>query len=97
MNFNSVALRKKWTLRAACLGVGTVLLSGCGGPAIWVKNGEIARSMKEAEITDQYVQATGIGAADQSLTNKTQKMGTSREAAIAAAQFQLLSLIIPTS
>lgn len=70
-----------------------VVMSGCGGVKSRVKGGEIGRTMDEQGITDNYVQSVGIGAADETLQNKTQRMATSRTAAIVEAQYQLLSVI----
>jgi len=58
-----------------------------------VTKGEIEREWVEQGITDNYVFARGIGAADQKMENKTQKMATSRNAAIVNAQYNMLSVI----
>jgi len=55
--------------------------------------GDINREWVEQGITDNFVFARGIGAADQTLTNKTQKMATSRNAAIVNAQYNMLSIL----
>jgi len=57
------------------------------------KAGEIEREWVEEGITDNFVFARGIGAADQALENKTQKMATSRNSAIVNGQYNMLSLI----
>lgn len=57
------------------------------------KSGEIEREWVEEGVTKNYIFARGIGAADQSLQNKTQRMATSRNAAIVNAQYNLLSII----
>ncbi|MFH1714933.1 MAG: hypothetical protein ABH857_01900 [Elusimicrobiota bacterium] len=57
------------------------------------KTGEIEREWVEEGITGSYVFARGIGAADQTLENKTQRMATSRNAAIVNAQYNMLSII----
>ena len=57
------------------------------------KEGEINREWVEEGITDNFVFARGIGAADQTLSNKTQKMATSRNAAIVSAQYNMLSIL----
>ncbi|MDO8735151.1 MAG: hypothetical protein Q7K21_08355 [Elusimicrobiota bacterium] len=57
------------------------------------KEGEIEREWVEQGVTKNYIYATGIGAADQKLENKTQKMATSKNAAIVSAQYNLLSVI----
>ena len=57
------------------------------------KAGEIQREWVEEGITDNYIFARGIGAADQKLDNKTQRMATSRNASIVNAQYNMLSII----
>ncbi len=57
------------------------------------KSGEIEREWVEEGITKKYIFARGIGAADQTLENKTQRMATSRNAAIVNAQYNMLSII----
>ncbi|MFH1380516.1 MAG: hypothetical protein ABII23_09590 [bacterium] len=70
-----------------------IVMSGCGGVKSRVKGGEIGRSMDEQGITDDYIQAVGIGAADETLENKTQRMATSRQAAVVEGQYQILSIV----
>ncbi len=55
--------------------------------------GEIEREWAEEGMTKNYIFARGIGAADQALTNKTQKMATSRNASIVNGQYNLLSFV----
>jgi hypothetical protein len=77
-------------------GMVAVLVAGCASVqdrGMVSKEGEIAREWVEERITDNYIFARGIGAADQTLENKTQKMATSRNAAIVNAQYNMLSLI----
>jgi hypothetical protein len=57
------------------------------------KTGEIEREWVEEGITKNYIFARGIGAADQTLENKTQKMATSRNASIVNGQYNMLSFI----
>ena len=57
------------------------------------KSGEIEKEWTEQGITDNYIFARGIGAADQTLTNMTQRRATSRNAAIVGAQYNMLSII----
>jgi hypothetical protein len=56
-------------------------------------NGEIDREWVEEGVTKNYIFARGIGAADQTLENKTQKMATSRNAAVVNGQYNMLSII----
>ena len=55
--------------------------------------GEIEREWVEEGITKNFVFARGIGAADQTLENKTQRMATSRNASIVNGQYNMLSFI----
>ena len=57
------------------------------------KEGDIDREWVEEGVTPNYVFARGIGAADQTLQNKTQKMATSRNASIVNAQYNMLSIL----
>ncbi len=57
------------------------------------KTGEIEREWVEQGVTKHYIFARGLGAADQTMDNKTQRMATSRNAAIVNAQYNMLSLI----
>ena len=73
----------------------TVVFYGCAskeGKGV-VTKGEIEREWVEQGITDNFVFARGMGAADQKMENKTQKMATSRNAAIVNAQYNMLSVI----
>ena len=56
-------------------------------------SGEIEREWLEEGVTKNFVFARGMGAADQALENKTQKMATSRNAAIVSAQYNMLSFL----
>ncbi len=57
------------------------------------KTGEIEKEWVEEGITKNYIFARGIGAADQALENKTQRMATSRNASIVNGQYNMLSFI----
>jgi hypothetical protein len=70
-----------------------VLLAACGSHKEYVKKGELNRTMEQQADKKDYIEAIGIGAADAALTNKTQRMATSRNAAIVAAQYEMLSMI----
>lgn len=83
-------------LKSAALFAVAVVLGACASSpdkSVVNKSGEIEREWVEQGITDNYIFARGIGAADQTLDNKTQKMATSRNAAIVNAQYNMLSLI----
>ena len=56
-----------------------ILLMGCGsGNKTYVKKGEIDRTIDQQAVNKRYLEAIGIGAADSTLTNSTQRRATSR-------------------
>ena len=62
-------------------------------PESRVKSGELQKTMDQQAIGKNFIEAIGIGAADSALTNQTQRMATSRDAAIVAAQNNLLTMV----
>ena len=71
-----------------------VLCVSCGtGVRSTVKRGEIIQTIEGDAIRGKYVEVIGIGAADQAIQNTTQRKATSRNAAIVAAQYDMLSLV----
>ncbi len=75
------------------IGLAGFLVIGCGGKKSYTKKGEIERSLDQESIKSEYIESIGIGAADEKMTNKTQRMATSRNAAIVASQYEMLSMI----
>lgn len=73
--------------------VAGLLLAACSGNKTYVKKGEIDKTLDQTAVTKSYIEAIGIGAADATLTNTTQRRATSRNAAIVAAQYEMLSMI----
>lgn len=76
--------------------VGMLSLGGCATTQVAgtvSKAGEIDREWVEQGVTKNYIFARGIGAADQKMDNKTQRMATSRNASIVNAQYNMLSVI----
>ncbi len=69
------------------------LLVGCATKSEFIKSGEIKRTIVQEAVGEDYIVAIGIGAADPTIENKTQKMATSRNASIVAAQYEMLSII----
>ena len=53
---------------------------------------QLPDTIEDTRVTKLYIQTIGIGAPDESLP-KTQRRATSREAAIAASQFNMLSIV----
>jgi hypothetical protein len=68
-------------------------LVGCGGNGTYVKKGEIEKNINQQAETSRYIEALGIGAADKTLQNTTQRRATSRDAAIVQAQYEMLSYV----
>ena len=69
---------------------------GCGSSpdrGMVSDKGEIEREWAEEGVTKNFIFSRGIGAADQALENKTQRMATSRNASIVNAQYNMLSII----
>lgn len=72
--------------------VSLFLLAGCGGSK-YLKEGKVKDTIDEKPVTDRYITAIGIGAPAPDITNETQKKASSRNAAVVAAQYQLVSMI----
>jgi hypothetical protein len=70
-----------------------VVLSACGGNKSYVKKGEISKTIDQESIKSKYIETLGIGAADSTLKNTTQRKATSRDAAIVQAQYEMLSIV----
>lgn len=68
-------------------------LIGCSHNNTYVKKGEIDKTINQKQENSRYIEAIGIGAADSTLTNTTQRRATSRDAAIVQAQYEMLSYI----
>ena len=68
-------------------------LIGCGGTTSYVKKGEIQKTINQQGENSRYIEALGIGAADSTLKNTTQRRATSRDAAIVQAQYEMLSYV----
>src|SRR5579859_7344116 len=79
----------KWVTAAVLL----LGLWGCSHNKSYVKQGQIERTMDQDAVQKDKIEAIGIGAADATMTNQTQRMATSRDAAIVGAQNELLTMI----
>lgn len=66
---------------------------GCSHNNTYVKKGEIQKTITQQAENSRYIEALGIGAADSTLTNSTQRKATSRDAAIVQAQYEMLSYV----
>lgn len=73
------------------LGVVTVVyFVGCGGGSQYLQDGKLKSTIEEINVTERYVIAMGIGAAPKDSTDSTQRKASSRNAAIVAAQYDLV-------
>ncbi len=78
------------------IALAALLAAGCSSSpdkSTVSKTGEVEREWVEEGVTKNYVFARGIGGADQTLENKTQRMATSRNASIVNGQYNMLSFI----
>src|ERR1051325_2391988 len=73
--------------------IALLCLAGCGGNQSYVRKGEIQRTIDQEPEKSKYVETIGIGAADSTLNNTTQRRATSRDAAIVHAQYEMLSIV----
>ena len=77
------------------MGVVALGTLGCSNKAVAkTKKGEIQRSIDTTAVeTDRYVEFDGIGAADQTIQNKSQKMSLSEAAARKVAEEKMLAYL----
>lgn len=68
------------------------VLGACGGGS-YVKKGEIQKTLEQEAYHKDYIESIGIGAADASLSNSTQRRALSRDAGVVKAQYEMLSMI----
>ena len=71
----------------------TCACAGAPDKGMVSKTGEVEKEWVEEGITRNYIFARGMGAADQALENKTQRMATSRNASIVNGQYNMLSFV----
>ncbi|OGS27510.1 MAG: hypothetical protein A3J70_06460 [Elusimicrobia bacterium RIFCSPHIGHO2_02_FULL_61_10] len=82
--------------KALFIAFAALLAAGCSSSpdkSTVSKTGEVEREWVEEGVTKNYVFARGMGAADQTLENKTQRMATSRNASIVNGQYNMLSFV----
>lgn len=89
-------MQTKKMLCVLTVGAFAASLAACSGkaPSRVGKDGEIAKTIDTPEVeTDRYVTFDGIGAADQTLTNSTQKKSLSESAGRKVAEEKLLAYL----
>ena len=71
----------------------TLTIAGCGGGSKYLQDGKIKQSIDQTNETDKYLIAVGLGAPSKDATDSTQRKATSRNAAIVAAQYDLVGRV----
>jgi hypothetical protein len=78
---------------AFAFAVAALFLSACSGVHPHLVAGRLPYTLDEHPQTSNYFEAVGIGASDPALPTDTQRRALAREAAIVAAQYEMLSMI----
>ena len=87
-------MKMKAVLCGLMAGALAASLTGCSSKAVAkVKDGEIAQTIDSKAETDEYVQFDGIGAADQTLTNNSQRKSLSEAAGRKVAEEKMLAYL----
>ncbi|MBI4777894.1 hypothetical protein HY792_03105 [Candidatus Desantisbacteria bacterium] len=69
------------------------VLNSCASKSEFLKGDELKRTITQEAVGEDCIVAMGIGAADPDMENKTQRLATSRSAAIVQAQYEMLTII----
>lgn len=72
---------------------GAAALAACSGVRSRVKAGKVETVIDQKAQRGGQLEAIGIGASDPSLPSDTQKKALARDAAIAKAQYEMLSMV----
>ncbi|MFH2203777.1 MAG: hypothetical protein ABIJ96_11720 [Elusimicrobiota bacterium] len=67
--------------------------SGAACAKKYVKKGKVVDVIEQNMVTSKYIRSIGIGASDPALATDTQRKATARNAAIVAAQYEMLTVI----
>ena len=68
-------------------------IAGCGGGSQYLQDGKVKSTIDQTNETDKYLVAIGLGAPSKDATDSTQRKATSRNAAIVAAQYDLVGRV----
>lgn len=79
--------------RSGGLIVLAVLLAACGGVRGRVKDGKVESVIDQHPVRSAYLETIGIGASDPALATDTQRKALARDAGIAKAQYEMLSMV----
>lgn len=69
------------------------VLSNCASKSEFIKSGELKQTIDQEQVGERDIVTIGIGAADPSIENKTQRLAMSRNAAIVQAQYEMLTIV----
>lgn len=81
------------TKKSACLLVLAAALSACGAVQRRVHKGQVQSVIDQKPVQGSYLETIGIGASDPTLATDTQRKALARDAAIAKAQYEMLSMV----
>jgi hypothetical protein len=70
-----------------------IYLTGCGPSSQYLEGGKLKQTIESTNVEGRYIIGFGIGAAPKDSTDLTQRRASSRNAAIVAAQYELVSRI----
>lgn len=80
-------------MKTTTLALAGLLLAGCGGVEKRVESGKVQGVIDQKPVRHGYLEVIGIGASDPKLESDTQRKALARDAAIAKAQYELLSMV----
>jgi len=69
------------------------IISGCGSGSKYLEDGKVKNTIDQTNELDRYIIAIGLGAPSKDVTETIQRKATSRNAAIVAAQYDLVGRI----
>jgi len=84
---------RRMALAGTAAAVLAAMLTGCGGVPTRLRHGEVMDTLNQQPDHGAYFEAIGIGASDPSLPTQTQRRALSRDAAVAKAQYEMLSML----
>ncbi|HXT01647.1 MAG TPA: hypothetical protein VN915_13315 [Elusimicrobiota bacterium] len=68
-------------------------LAACSGVQSRVRDGKVETTIDQKAVRGGQLEAIGIGASDPTLATDTQRKALARDAAIAKAQYEMLSMV----
>ena len=74
-----------------CLAAFGLIFQGCGSRSAYMDKGELKSAIEMENENAKFIIAMGIGAAPKDITDSTQRKAMSKNAAVVAAQYDLVS------